>query len=479
MASASQSSPLTAGIDIGTTSVKALVVDEDGHTRGRGRAPSALRVGPGGTFEHDASATWWSAPRQVLARAAGAGLQPGAVAVSAMMPSAVAVEADGGPLGPGLLYGDSRGRGAAVAAEGPDNMADPLASLEMSRFCSWLAGTAAAGRGPGGGTAAAGYWPAQAVANAALGGEGVVDLSTAFACGPLLGPAGWDDAACALAGLVPAQLPRMAFFGEAIGQVGSNLLAASGSPEGAVLAAGGVDGFCEQLVSGAAEDGDVLITLGSTLVVWLTVPGWPEAAPGMWRLPHVMAGKAMVGGASNAGGMWADWARRVLGPVGDEAGPGGPPGNVPIWWPWARGERVPWHDPALSVRLAGADISQGPGALLRAAYEATGFVVRYLVGRAEQCGTPARRFIVSGGGTANGAWLQAIADALGRPVVPMAMPEGAALGAAFLARMALGLETSLEDARRWSAWAAPVEPRPAWVAAVSERYERWCEGLPA
>ena len=76
-----------------------------------------------------------------------------------------------------------------------------------------------AGGSAGGGRAAAGYWPAQAVANASLGGDGVIDLATAFACGPLLGSSGWDEEACRAAGLAPAQLPRVAFFGEAVGEL--------------------------------------------------------------------------------------------------------------------------------------------------------------------------------------------------------------------------------------------------------------------
>jgi xylulokinase len=61
----------------------------------------------------------------------------------------------------------------------------------------------------------------------------------------------------------------------------------------------------------------------------------------------------------------------------------------------------------------------------------------------------------------------------------MALPEGAALGAAFLARMAVGLETSLSDASRWARWAPAVEPRAEWAAAASERYKLWEKGLPA
>lgn len=206
--------------------------------------------------------------------------------------------------------------------------------------------------------------------------------------------------------------------------------------------------------------------------------------------PHVAPGMAMVGGASNAGGLWADWVNRVVRPGGEggggDAGGDGDgdgdgdvrPGDVPIWWPWAKGERVPWHDRALRVGLAGADISHGPQALRRGAYEATGFVARYIVERAASCGTTPRRFVASGGGTVNRAWLQALADVLGQPVVPMAVPEAAALGAAWLARMAAGLETSISDGKRWARLSEPVEPRPGWAEAAAERYDRWRQGLP-
>jgi xylulokinase len=183
----------------------------------------------------------------------------------------------------------------------------------------------------------------------------------------------------------------------------------------------------------------------------------------------------MVGGASTAGGMWVDWVDRALRP-GDEAII--EPRDVPLWWPWAKGERVPLHDRSLRIALAGADISQGPGALRRAAFEATGFVLRHIVELAASTGTSPQRFILSGGGVRNDAWLQAIADVLGGPVVPVAFPEGAALGSAFLARMALGAESSLEDAARWARWSPPVEPRPGWADAAGERYLHWKEGLP-
>jgi xylulokinase len=53
--------------------------------------------------------------------------------------------------------------------------------------------------------------------------------------------------------------------------------------------------------------------------------------------------------------------------------------------------------------------------------------------------------------------------------------EGAALGAAFLARMAIGLESAITDAARWASTECVVEPQPSWAAAVADRYGRFLE----
>src|SRR5687767_12912167 len=113
---------VTVGVDIGSTSVKALAVDGDGTVVAAARVPHDVR----------------------------------GVDVAAMVPSLCAVDDGGRPCTPGLLYGDARGGGAAGAS--------PAESGELVGFLRWCAAEA---------PDAAGYWPAQAVANAALGGEGV------------------------------------------------------------------------------------------------------------------------------------------------------------------------------------------------------------------------------------------------------------------------------------------------------------------
>jgi xylulokinase len=77
--------------------------------------------------------------------------------------------------------------------------------------------------------------------------------------------------------------------------------------------------------------------------------------------------------------------------------------------------------------------------------------------------------------------MQALADATGLPVHVAASPEGAARGAAFLARLAAGLESDLAEAARWASTGHIVEPDGRWEAPTAARYRRFVElsGPPA
>ncbi|WP_448417324.1 xylulokinase [Mycolicibacterium sp. XJ1819] len=421
----------TIGIDIGTTAVKAVAADEDGQVIARARIPHRLRVPEAGRFEHDADEAWRRGPLAALAQLGRP--EAAAVAVTAMVPSLTAVDDDGRPLTPGLLYGDRRGHTTTKT--------DPkFLTGEATEFLHWTAT-----RSPD----AHGYWPAAAVANYALAGEAVIDHSTAITAYPLYDGTAWTEQA--------DRMPRVEPTGTAAGGVhGSD----------AVLAAGGVDAVCEQLVAGADADGDVLVLCGTTLIVWVTVPDYREV-PGLWTLPHTAPGRFVIGGPSNAGGLFLNWVDGLVAPGGAAE-----PGRVPVWAPYIRGERVPLHDPDRRGLLDGLDLTHDGAAVRRAAFEASGFVVRQLI---EMSGVSVRRIVAAGGGTRVGPWMQAIADATATPVEVSAVAEGAALGAAFLGRMATGLETSVTDAARWARTECVVDPDPTWRTAVEDRYGRFLE----
>ena len=245
--------PVTVGIDIGTSSVKAIAADDDGNVVARraSRTSSACRRPGASSTTPTSRGARARAPRSPRSKprstATGARRErrgDGAVAHRGRR--------DGEPLLPGLLYGDERGRAPrmrrAAGNPGRERRAAQLRALD--------------GRSEA--PDAAGLWPAQAVANHALCGEAVLDTRPRrprSRCST--SPAGTqtlvDRGRRARRAVPAARADRMgvrpiAFDGE--------------GGDGPALASGCIDAFAEQLVAGADHDGDVLVILGTTLIVW-------------------------------------------------------------------------------------------------------------------------------------------------------------------------------------------------------------------
>src|SRR5690606_3335620 len=175
-------------------------------------------------------------------------LDVAAVQVAAMVPSLCAVDRKGRPLTPGLLYGDERG--------GPVTGKSPAESGEVVELLRWCHATQ---------PEAAGYWPAQAVANHALCGVGAIDSVTAITTHPLFDYTAWDPAVVGSTGARVDQLPIVVPGDAVAGTIGDTS-----------VGGGTVDAFAEQLVAGADGDGDVLVILGTTLITWAVIPEWRE-----------------------------------------------------------------------------------------------------------------------------------------------------------------------------------------------------------
>jgi xylulokinase len=452
---------VTVGVDVGTTSVKALAVDEEGKVVARSRVAHSVVAPEPDILRHDAKRAWRSGPRrafdQVTAQLSDGPHRLAGVAVASMVPSLTAVNRQGVPQVPGLLYGDREGR---VAKAADDGMLLPGTMPDAEGFLAWAADAVPKAKG---------YWPCQAVASYALAGVPAIDTGVTASLGALHTHGRWNAALLDSLGVREDQMPVVVPMGQSAGTL----------PDSDVVITGGtIDALCDQIVAGAHHPGDVLVIFGATLIVWAVCDEW-LVAPGLISYPHTTPDRFLVGGPSNAGALFVDWARRLLrgtpqpGPDRERLDPRlGQPDRVPVWLPYVRGERTPFEDHSLRSNLYGLDIGSSPDALERAAYEASGFVVRRMLDRS---GVKATRIVASGGGSRVTAWMAAVADATGLPVDAVAVPEGAALGAAYFARMAAGLETSLDDSVRWSAVGRRIEPDPAWVRAAAVRYERFSQ----
>jgi len=453
---------VTVGVDVGTTSVKAVAVDEEGVVVARSRVPHQVVAPEADILRHDAKRAWRAGPKkafeQVTAELDAHGHRLAGVTVSSMVPSMTAVGRHGVPVLPGLLYGDKEGRGEPVDADGEELLPGVLADGEG--FMRWASAAAPEAKG---------YWPCQGVATYALAGIPAVDTAVTASLGALHSYGKWNSELLAKIGVAESQLPVVVPMCAPAGTL----------PESDVVVTGGtIDAMCDQIVAGASEPGDVLVIFGATLITWAVTDQW-LTVPGLVSFPHTTPNRFLLGGPSNAGALFVDWARNLLrgapkpGPDRERLEPRlGSPDRVPVWLPYVRGERTPFEDHTLRSSLYGLDIGTGAEALERAAFEASGFVIRRLL---DLAGVPCTRIIASGGGSRVTAWMAAVADATNLPVDTVAVHEGAARGAAYIARMAAGLETTLDDSGRWAALSRRIEPDPVWVRATATRYERFRE----
>ena len=430
------SDQVTVGVDIGTTSVKAVAVNAAGEVVARARVPHKLEA-TSDRLRHDADQAWRRGPRRAL-RALG-DLQPRALSVTGMVPSMAAVNKRGRPTSDGLLYGDAEGRPADRHGM-PDLVGD---APEFLRALVRIEPDAA------------GYWSAQTTATVAMGGPPVLAADVAMVLWPLAAGDAWDQSVLDDCKVSVDQMPQIVPNRAPVADV-----------DGILLDGGSIDVACERIISGV-EDGDALVICGSTLIVMASLPPGGSTDPSILAYPDETGGQTATA-ASNAGGLFLNWVDRTV------AKPRGAvdPDRVPVWVPYIRGERTPWTDPQRRAGLA--DVHQGhdAAALRRGAHEASAFVARHLL---ELMNMSPRRIVAVGGGTQVEEWMQALADAVGVPVDASLEPETAAIGAAFTARITAGLESDLRDGARWKRRTRRFEPNRDWTDPVKRRYTRFRE----
>jgi len=427
---------VTVGIDIGTTSVKAVAVDDAGQVVARTRVPHRLDASAD-RLRHDANQAWRRGPRRALA--ALGDVEPRALSVTCMVPYMAAVNRRGLPVSDGLLYGDAEGRPAERHGL-PDLVGD---APEFLRALVRIA------------PASAGYWSAQTTATVALGGPPVLAADVAQVLWPLVADGKWEQSVLSECGVTLEQMPTIVPNRTPVAEV-----------DGMVLDGGAIDVACERIVSGV-EDGDALVICGSTLIVMARLPAGATLPSSILGYPDE-TGALTATAASNAGGLFLNWVDRSVAKGRGQLDPV----NVPVWVPYIRGERTPWNDPQRRAGLADAHQGHDAVALRRGAYEASAFVARHLL---ELMDLAPRRIVAVGGGTQVDGWMQALADVLTAPVDAASDPETGAIGAAFCARVSAGLESEVRDGARWARRTRRFEPDSDWTDPVKHRYARFRE----
>lgn len=222
--------------------------------------------------------------------------------------------------------------------------------------------------------------------------------------------------------------------------------------EGAVVVAGAGDQAAGAVGTGAVEPGVLSVSLGTSGVVFTTIDS-PDAAvqnDAVHTFCHANGRWHRMGVMLSCGGA-VKWARDVLyGDSGygrfDQEVESVPPGSGGVTFlPYLSGERCPHVDPDARGAFGGLSLAHGRAHLARAVLEGATFGIRDCYDALDVKATEVR---VTGGGAKSDVWMQMLADVLGVRCVRLADDEGPALGAALLAGVGVGVWPEVVSASR-------------------------------
>ena len=488
----------TLGLDLGTSSAKAVVTDTGGRVLAQASAGYAVISAKAGYAESDPG-DWWSAVRAcaceaVQAAVSAGGARPSAIGLSGQMHGLVLTSAGGEVLRPALLWADSRATGALAAYRRLEpaaraRLANPLAPGMTGPLLMWVAE-----HEPGTYRDARWALAPKDWLRARLTGEIHAEPSDASASLLYDVPGDrWDlDVVGALgldAGLLAPVLPSA---GAPAGHLTAAAAAELGLPPGLPVAAGAGDTAAAALGSGIGP-GDVQLTVGTGAQVLrlLDAPdSRADAGVNLYRSATPDGWYQM--GATLSAGLSLNWVREVMNASWAEVyASAGRPGRPhdPIFVPHLSGERTPYCDPALRGSWTALSLADDRTSLLRSALEGTAFAIRDALdallgedrlGGGLSGGPGPARLRLAGGGTLAAGWRQLLADVLGRPLYAVDVPDASGRGAALLGAHAAGL-LSFDDITGPLAPPASLaaEPDPAMTAFHAERHARFRHIVPA
>lgn len=470
------------GLDLGTSGVKALLVDDDETVLASAtRALTVSRPRPG--WSEQAPADWISATEAALddlaARAPAALAAVAGVGLSGQMHGATLLGADDAPLRPCLLWNDGRSAAEAAALD-----ADPAFRAQSGNIVF-----------PGF-TAPKLVWvqrhePAifDKIAKVLLPkdylrlwltGELASDMSDASGSSWLdVGARRWSPELLAKGGLRPDQTPPLFESPARAGGLRPALARRWGMAEGTPVAAGAGDNAASAIGVGAVREGDAFVSLGTSGVLLLANDSYrpaPEnavhtfchALPGAWHQLGVILS------AASALDWFAGVAGRSPGALTGELDAAAPtaPGET-LFLPYLSGERTPHNDAQIRGVFAGLSHASARADMTRAVLEGVAYALRDNLEALRAAGGAPARFMAVGGGARSGYWLQMLAHVLGQPIArPAGGESGAAFGATRLGRLAATGEDPLTLCQK-PAIADTFDPMPAAVTAYEGGYRRF------
>lgn len=438
------------GIDIGTTSTKALLLSDQLEIAAEGSASYPMRVLGGGAVEQSPE-DWWLACRAVLHRFWSEGFDPkrvGCVAVSGHGVSLVVTDCSGQVLRPAISSLDTRCRKQTEEirrAAGERILrinGNRVGAFNFEPKLKWLKETE-----PAHYRAMPCFLSATGYVNYRLTGRRCLNVSDggigmAF---DRCGSSGWSREIIAAMGLDEEKFPELRDSSEVIGTVHVRAAEETGLPAGTPVLAGGEDTSSAALAMGVTKPGCAFLSLGTQGTVGVCADRY-AVRPEILGFPHVLPGLHLLSGSMSSFGAGLQWfVREWCRDLAERAARTDPPGGVHallaeacartqagsrdlLFLPYLSGELHPILDENAAGVFFGLTLEHTREDMARAVMEGAAHAIRHNLHYAEQVAGPIGELRATGGPARSAIWCQAIADITGRPV-KVAGARGGAGGA--------------------------------------------------
>jgi xylulokinase len=476
------------GLDFGTSSTKAVLVDSTGLVRARGSAPmTTARLSvltdaprPGGSIAEQDADDYVRSARTAIEGLGRFDDELLGIGLSGHTPSVVVVDGDGRPLRPVLTWQDTRAEreAAELAAELGDPV--PLVGTSLPWAASacpaklrWLAehepwlvdqtqwvlqpkdyvGMVLTG------SAVSDPWSS----------KGLCHVGSRAPAAQVMAAAGWPTR------VVPTIADGPTSRG-ALTDAGARLLGLPAA--GAAVSVGWSDAMAGMLSVGALTNPAAFVLAGTSSIVGLSVQRAAADAHPLYVIPDTCAPRAVIYGPTQASGASIEWLARLFGstPDGVIEAASAAAGPIPTFVPYLAGERAPvWRTDVRAV-FAGVDLAHGFEHLASAVMHGVAFGDRHVLEVAAKFAGPADGPVRLGGHAgADPRWYAARLRTLGTPLLAFDDVDPASRGAAMLAMAASGVELS-EAVERVAAPATLIEPSAedrAYATREFASYLRW------
>jgi xylulokinase len=431
------------GIDVGTSSVKAILMDDAGRVVDQATAPLTVSR-PHPLWSEQDPMDWWTATNSAVS-----GLDRDrrkavkAIGLSGQMHGATLLGADDRVLRPAILWNDGRSAGqcAALEASIPD-LGQITGNRAMPGFTApklqWVRDNE-----PDTFARVKKILLPKDYVRLCMTGDMASDMSDS--AGTLwldVAKRTWSDGMLAATGLDRSHMPALFEGNEFTGHLRLELAEAWGMNRVGVVAGGG-DNAAGAVGVGVVRPGEAFLSLGTSGVLFLANASYsPNPAGGVHCFCHALPERWHQMSVILSAASCLDWAAKLCGGANPAAllaqiEARGTPSTMELFLPYLSGERTPHNDPGAKGVLFGLTHESDAAAIGQSVLEGVAFAFRDGLDALTDTGANVDSITVIGGGARSAYWGKILSSALGRPLIYRDGGEvGPAFGAARLAQLA-------------------------------------------